>query len=1155
MKDFVHLHVHSEYSLLDGACRIKELVKSVKNLGQKAIAITDHGCMYGIIDFYKECKNQGVKPIIGCEVYVAPRTRFDKVSRIDTSPYHLILLCKNEIGYKNLIKLVSAGYIEGFYNKPRIDHEILKSHSEGLICLSACLAGEIPRNLLNGDYDKAKEIALMYQEIFGKEDFYIEIQDHGIKEQKQIIPSLIQLSKESDIPLVATNDAHYIEKQDSKMQNVLICIQTNSIVGLGQKMEFATEEFYIKSYNEMADVFPNYIEALDNTNKIADKCNVNIEFGVTKLPQFIAPDNRDNQEFFIDLCEKGIKKLYGENPSQEILDRLKYELDVVIKMGYVDYYLIVYDFIKYAKSKGIPVGPGRGSGAASILAYAIGITGIDPIKYNLLFERFLNPERISMPDFDIDFCYERRQEVIDYVVSKYGTDHVAQIITFGTMAARAAIRDVGRALGVPYQDVDVIAKSIPMELGMTIDKALVVSKQLIELYNSNDKAKEVIDMAKKLEGMPRHSSTHAAGVVITKETADSYVPLQKNDESIVTQFTMTTLEELGLLKMDFLGLRNLTVISDCEKEIKKHNKNFCIEKINYEDEKVFELLSTGFTNGVFQLESSGIKKVLIQLKPNKFEDIIAVISLYRPGPMDSIETYIKNRHNKEKIEYLTPKLEQILNVTYGCIVYQEQVMQICRELAGYSYGQADLVRKAMSKKKADVMEKERQNFIYGKKNDDGSIACVGCVANGVNEKAANQIFDQIAIFAAYAFNKAHAAAYATLSYQTAYLKCNYKTQYMAALLTSVLHNTDKIIEYIDECKKQDIEILTPDINKSELGFTTHENKIHFGLLAIKNLGKGLIERIIIERNQNGDFKDLVDFCIRMHGKDFNKRALESLIKCGAFDSFPNNRNEMLSCYLDLIQGIDNDIKYNIVGQINLFSNNDRTSSEYNIPKIYDFDIKQKLEMEKEVMGIYMSGHPLNEYSDICEKYKLYNIKKINEEFEEKGENINLEKKITLLGIIQDKKVLNTRSNSTMAFVKFEDTTGTIEIVAFANIFEKYYNLFEKGSTVVINGKFSIRDDEDIKIICNEVMTVEIFLQKQTNKNKTLYIKFKNQDDENLLKIIELLNSQKQGDHSISFYFGEQKKYVKPKKQHNINLDDNLINKITEIIGKENIFIK
>ena len=845
---FTHLHLHTEYSLLDGACRLDDLLDRAVELDMDSIAITDHGVMYGAVDFYKKAKARGIKPIIGCECYLASRGRKDKVHALDNERYHLVLLCENATGYQNLISMVSKAWTEGFYTKPRIDRELLEQYHEGIIALSACLAGEIPRALIADDYERAKEKALWYNKVFGQGNFYLELQNHGIREQKQIEPMLIRLSKETGIPLVATNDTHYVRKEDSKIQQVLICIATNTTLGQGNGLEFDSDEFYLKSEEEMHELFSHVPEAIENTQIIADRCNYDFEFGNTKLPHFEVPDGRDHFEWFREQCYAGMRRNYGENPPKEYFDRLNYELDVINKMGYVDYFLIVHDFIRYAKSKGIPVGPGRGSGAGSIAAYCIGITGIDPMKYNLLFERFLNPERVSMPDFDVDFCYERRGEVIDYVIEKYGADHVAQIVTFGTLAARAAIRDVGRAMGIPYNIVDNVSKQVPRELNITIQKALKKSPEFRSLYESSDEIKSLIDTSMKVEGMPRHTSTHAAGVVITRDPVASYVPLALNDNSPVTQYTMTTLEELGLLKMDFLGLRTLTVINDAVKMIRLKDNSFDINKIDIADKATYEMMASGQTEGVFQFESAGMKSVLIGLKPVDIEDLIAVISLYRPGPMDSINTYIENRHHPEKTVYKTEKLREILEVTYGCMIYQEQVMQIFRSLAGYSYGRADIVRRAMSKKKHDVMEKERKNFIYGIVREDGTVECDGCVKRGIPAEVANDIFDDMSSFASYAFNKSHATAYAYVAYQTAYLKCHYPCEFMAALLSSVLDNTDKVTEYTDECNRIGIKILPPNVNESNDNFTVSNGNIRFGMLAIKNLGRSFIRNIISERN-------------------------------------------------------------------------------------------------------------------------------------------------------------------------------------------------------------------------------------------------------------------------------------------------------------------
>ena len=1019
---FVHLHLHTEYSLLDGACRIKKLMPKIKELGQNAVAITDHGVMYGVIDFYREAQKYGIKPVIGCEVYVANRSRFSKEHQLDWS-YHLVLLCENNTGYKNLIKLVSAGFIDGFYKKPRVDKELLKKHHEGIIALSACLAGEVPRQLSNNDYEAAKKAALEYRDIFGENNYFIEIQDHGYADQKRILPWLIRISKETGIPLVATNDCHYINKDDAKMQNVLVCIGTNHVVGEENEMAFETEEFYVKSEDEMREIFSAFPEAIENTQKIADRCNMTFEFGHTKLPAFNAPDRRDNVEYFESMCKEGLYRRYGENPSAEHWERLNYELGIIERMGYVNYYLIVHDFINYAKGQGIPVGPGRGSGAGSLCAYCIGITDIDPIKYHLLFERFLNPERVSMPDFDVDFCYERRQEVIEYVNRKYGSDHVAQIITFGTLAARAAIRDVGRALGMAYQDVDKVAKLVPTDLHMTIEKALTISQELRTACENDPKVKELIETAQKVEGMPRHSSVHAAGVVIAPEPVTEFVPVAKPDESVVTQFTMTTLEELGLLKMDFLGLRNLTAISDCEKNVRKKIPDFDISKVPDDDPAVYEMLAKGQAQGVFQFESAGMRSVLVGLGPKSIEDLTAVISLYRPGPMDSIPKYIENSHHPERVTYKTPLLKPILDVTYGCIVYQEQVMEIVRKLAGYSYGRADLVRRAMSKKKIDVMAQEREYFVHGKFDENGNLELPGAVRNGVPEKIANEIFDEMSSFASYAFNKSHAAAYAVVAYRTASLKCHFPGEYMAAQLTSVLDNTDKVIEYIGECQKMGLTVKGPDVNRSESGFTWQDGNIRFGLLAVKNLGRGIIRDIVSEREMNGKYLSFTDFCKRTYGRELNKRTLESLIKSGALDCFGVNRHQMLSGYESLLSNIDAENKRNISGQMSLFGGfEEETSVKDNLPNVPDFTLRERLNMEKETTGLYLSGHPMNEYSRTIEKIGASTVLEIKQMASDEKTS---DRRVRLCGIVLNKKMKTTKSNDVMVFVTLEDTTGSL----------------------------------------------------------------------------------------------------------------------------------
>lgn len=1132
-KKFVHLHLHTEYSLLDGACRIKDIPKKIKELGQDTVAITDHGSMYGVVELYKACKKEGVKAIIGCEVYVAPRSRFDKVHKIDSSPYHLVLLCKNDEGYQNLIKLVSMGFTEGFYSKPRVDTEILKKHSEGLIALSACLAGEIPRKLLSGDFEGAKQIALQYKEIFGDGNYYLEVQNHGIAEQQEILPLMRRLSDETGIPLVATNDCHYLEREDAKMQNILICIQTNHIFGDGSALEFPTDEFYIKSRDEMCNALKGFEDAVDNTVKIAEKCNFDFQFGNTKLPAFTPPDNRDNLEYFKDLSMRGLKKRYGDI-TPELKERFDYEMDVITKMGYVNYYLIVYDFIRYAKSVGIPVGPGRGSGAGSLIAYCIGITGIDPIKYNLIFERFLNPERVSMPDFDIDFCYERREEVIDYVVRKYGADHVAQIVTFGTMAARAAVRDVGRALAVSYQKVDKVAKLIPNRLKITVEKALNEVQELKDLYNNDTEVRELIDMAKKVEGMPRHASTHAAGVVITADPVDTYVPLLKSDESVVTQFTMTTLEELGLLKMDFLGLRNLTVIDYTEKEIRKTDPDFSIDKVSLSDKKVFEMFSRGETSGIFQFESSGMRQMLINMKPKSIEDLTAATSIYRPGPSASIPTYIENRRHPENIVYKTPLLEPILGVTYGCLLYQEQVMQVFRSLAGYSYGRADLVRRAMSKKKKDVMEAERENFVFG------------AMKNNISEKTANEIFDEMAAFAEYAFNKSHAAAYSVVSYRTAYLKCHYPKEYMAALLTSVIDNTPKLLEYINECRELHIRILPPDVNESVSSFTACKDGIRFGLLAVKGLGEGVIKNIVEERNENGSYKDLFDFCKRLYGKNISRRNIESLIGSGAFDSFPYNRRELYASSEKAIESAAFYGKHNQGGQINLFTASDIEAPSVDMVRCDDYKISERLKFEYESLGFYLTGHPLEEYQPIVKKYNMDSIISVVNDDERYPDR----KKVRILGRVVSSKTISTKKGDPMCFAEFEDITGKLEAVLFPKTLEEYAHLLKSDEAIILEGSVSLREDEEAKILVEKLIPTGDFKPTIT----TLFLKFNSVNDKRIADVLKLCEKYK-GDTDVKLFFADEKKYCYPKVRIKTSLTEDLKAALNEILGENSYVVK
>ena len=1155
-RTFTHLHLHTEYSLLDGACRIEGLMQRVKALGQTAVAITDHGVMYGCVDFYKAAKKAGVKPIIGCEVYVATRTRFDKVNRIDGSN-HLVLLCKNETGYKNLIKMVSVGFTEGFYNKPRVDHELLEEYHEGLICLSACLAGEIPQALLAGDYEKAKNLARYYEDLFGKGNYYIEIQDHGLDEQRTVLPLLVRLSRETGIPLVATNDAHYLEKEDSRMQHILICIQTNKTVNDDDVLEFGTDEFYVKSTDEMYELFSAWPEACENTNRIAEMCSFDFEFGVTKLPYFVAPDGMDNKEYFVKLCRDGLLRRYGADVPEDIRARLDYEISIIDRMGYINYYLIVFDFINYAKSQGIPVGPGRGSGAGSLAAYCVGITNIDPIKYNLLFERFLNPERVSMPDFDIDFCYERRQEVIDYVIRKYGADHVAQIVTFGTMAARAAIRDVGRVLDMPYGTVDGIAKLVPMEPKMTLTKALSISRELKARYDADPQVKELIDMSLKLEGMPRHASTHAAGVVITREAADEYVPLATNDGNPVTQFTMTTIEELGLLKMDFLGLRTLTVIDDAEKMIRKREPGFSMDAVPYDDQRVYAMLNAGETEGVFQMESGGMTQAVMGLQSKSLEDIIAIISLYRPGPMESIPTYIANRHNPGNVKYKTPQLEHILDVTNGCIVYQEQVMQICRELAGFSYGQADLVRRAMSKKKHDVMEKERQHFVHG--NTEPGHECAGCVANGISETVANAIFDDMSSFASYAFNKAHAAAYAVVAYQTAYLKRHYPREFMAALLTSVLDNTGKVIEYTAECQRMGIRVLPPDINASDAGFTVEGKDIRFGLLALKNVGRNLIATVVRERSGT-PYRSLYDFCKRLHGTEINRRAVESMIKSGAFDNLEAKRRSMMDGVEGILKSVESEARRNLDGQIDLFGALDgEQESGRNVYKLpdsgeeYPYDIL--LQMEKEVSGLYLSGHPLDHYRPVIEKVSTCRISELV------GENAHAydEQNVTLVCTVVRTKTINTKAGGMMAFITVEDLSGSMEVLAFPKVLLAASEAVHDNAVVVIKGRVSYKEDEPSKLIADSIVDVERY---EPDKIKTdikstkngLWLKLSSmrsesfEETKNLLQIFE-------GNFPVYMYFEDTKQRMLAPKSLWCTQSDLLVSELERVLGAGNVKVK
>ena len=1154
MPEFVHLHVHSEYSLLDGANRIKDLPVRAKELGMKAIALTDHGVMYGAVEFYKECKKNNIKPIIGCEVYVAPRGRLNKEANVDNVYNHLILLAKNEIGYQNLIKLVSIGFTEGFYYKPRIDLEVLEKYHEGLIALSACLAGSVPQEIQKGNIEKAKEIALWYKKVFG-EDYYLELQYNGLKEQVLVNQQLVQIGRELNIPIVGTNDAHYLKKEDAYNHEVLLCIQTGKKMADTERMKFETNEFYIKSPEEMEEYFKNLPEALDNTVKIAEKCNFDFEFGHTKLPNYdVPPEYKTHEEYLRKLCDDGIKKRYGENPGQEIINRVEYEMSVIEKMGYVDYYLIVWDFIHYAKSQGISVGPGRGSGAGSIVAYAIEITDIDPIKYNLLFERFLNPERISMPDFDVDFCYERRQEVIDYVARKYGSDHVSQIITFGTMAARMVIRDVGRVLDIPYAEVDKLAKMIPMELHITIKKALEQNRELKELYENDEQTKKLLDIAMGLEGLPRNASTHACGVVITKNPVDTYVPLYVNEGNISTQYTMTLLEELGLLKMDFLGLRTLTVIADAKKLVKEcRGIDVAFDK-EMNDPNVYKLWQEGKTSGIFQFESAGMTNFMKELKPDGLEDIIAGVSLYRPGPMDQIPRYIKNKLNPGNVEYTHPALEPILNVTYGCMVYQEQVMQIVRELAGYSLGRADLVRRAMGKKKLDVMAKERQYFIYGQTDEDGNVIIPGCIRNGIDEESANKIFDEMAEFAKYAFNKSHAAAYAVVAYQTAYLKAYYKEEFMAATLNSFLGNLDKIPEYIYECKRLGIEILKPDINKSNTKFTVDNSKIRFGLGSIKNVGIGAVDSIVQEREKNGPYKDFSDFCERIQGETVNRKCIESLIKAGAFECFPYTRSTLLASFESIIDTISDSERKTMQGQVSMFDigTEDKKLEEikYHYTTLAEYSNRELLSMEKEMLGLYISGHPLEPLKQEIEEQTNINTLKmleIKEQMENLEQDVEYkdEQFVKYAGIITKVKKKYTKKNTIMAFVTIEDLYGECEIIVFDNCYNRYSNYLIEDNLVLVDGKLSIREDDDIKIVASSIRT----LKKQMKK--ILWVNVTNLTIEERKKLKGALRFFSGDRVNISMVI-EQNGEQKP--AGSIYLTEEILENLQEIAQKENIKI-
>ena len=1145
--NFTHLHVHTEYSLLDGSNKINEYVSRVKELGMKSAAITDHGVMFGCIDFYKAAKAAGIKPILGCEVYVAPGSRFDKEKgKEEDRYYHLVLLAETQEGYQNLIKIVSYGFVDGFYYKPRVDMELLEQYHEGIIALSACLAGEVARNLARGFYEEGKEAALRYEKIFGKGNFFLELQDHGIPEQRQVNHELIRMSRETGIELVATNDVHYTYSSDAEAHDILLCVQTGKSLKDENRMRYEGGQYYVKSEEEMRRLFPYAPEAIENTGKIAERCNVEIEFGVTKLPKFDVPDGYTAWEYLNKLCFEGLDKRYTDN-KEELKKRLNYELGVIKDMGYVDYFLIVWDFIRYAREQGIMVGPGRGSAAGSLVSYTLGITKLDPIKYDLLFERFLNPERVSMPDIDVDFCFERRQEVIDYVVEKYGKDQVVQIVTFGTMAARGVIKDVGRVMDVPYVQCDTIAKMIPQELNITIDKAMKANPELKKIYETDETVRKLIDMSRRLEGLPRHTSMHAAGVVISQKPVMEYVPLSRgSDGSLVTQFTMTTLEELGLLKMDFLGLRTLTVIQNAEKLVRwDKGIELDMDKIDYEDKKVYGMLGAGKTEGVFQLESTGMKNFMKELKPGNLEDIIAGLSLYRPGPMDFIPQYIKGKNNPDEIHYDCPELEPILKATYGCIVYQEQVMQIVRSLGGYTLGRSDLVRRAMSKKKASVMEKERQNFVYG--NEEEGVP--GCIHRGISEKTANKIYDDMIDFAKYAFNKSHAAAYAVVSYQTAFLKYYYPVEYMAALMTSVIHNPSKVAEYILSSRKMQIEILPPDINFGESEFSADHGAIRYGLSAIKSLGAPMIRAIVEERNENGKYQSLRDFIERMSGRELNKRAIENLIKAGALDQVAGNRRQKLMVYAEIVDAVNQEKKNAMTGQMSLFdliSDEEKEAYEIQMPKVEEYSKEELLSFEKEVLGVYISGHPLEEYEERWRK----NITARTVDFqidEELGTSKAGDGEIAVIGgIITNKTVKYTRNNKVMAFLTIEDLVGTVEVVVFPNDYEKNVQKMEEDSKVFIRGKVQGDADKASKLICEKIYPFD-------DVPKELWVQFETKEDylteEN--EFLKLLSGSRGTDRVIIYVRTPKSiKYLGIEKSVKIN--ETLLGKLYEKYGMDNV---
>ena len=1160
---FVHLHVHSEYSLLDGACRIRGLVSRAKELGQNAVAITDHGVMYGVINFYKEAKANGIKPIIGCEVYVAPNSRFDKNGRDDRGN-HLILLCKNETGYKNLCMLVSLANTEGFYIKPRIDMELLERYSEGLICLSACLAGIIPQKILEDDYSGAKNEALRFRDIFGEESFFLELQDHGMDEQIRVNSGLVKLSKDTGIPLVATNDAHYLKREDAETHDILLCIQTGKTVNDEDRMRFETNEFYLKSEDEMRALFADHPEAIENTNLIADMCNLDFEFNHYHLPEFKLPEGVSAQAYLRELSLKGLEERYGSDPDDKLIAQLDYELNMINRMGFTDYFLIVSDFVAFAKNSGIPVGPGRGSAAGSIVSYCLKITDVDPIKYNLYFERFLNPERVSMPDIDMDFCERRRGEVIDYVKRKYGADHVAQIVTFNTLKAKNAVRNVSKALALTFAEENELARMIPNVFNISIEQALRSSRQLQEAYNRDQRIKKVIDTAMAIEDMPKDSGTHAAGVVITKDPVASYVPLtlSKKDDSIATQYVMTTLEELGLLKMDFLGLRNLTVIDDAVKSIKKTHPDFELSEIPEDDRDTYEMLGQGKTAGVFQMESTGITSVCTAIRPQTIEDITAIIALYRPGPMDSIPKFIESKNNPEKIRYKHPLLEPILDVTYGCIVYQEQVIEIFRRLGGFSLGQADMIRRAMSKKKQSEIDKERDSFING----DQSRGICGAVKNGVPADVAGSIYDEILDFANYAFNKSHAVSYAVITYQTAYLKCHFPKEYMASLMSSVLESPEKVSEYTAECREMGISVLPPDINESEDNFTVSGDHIRYGLVAVKNIGRGFIRAVMNERNLNGRFTAFDEFCERMYGTDLNRRAVESLIKCGGFDSLGYKRSQLLRVCDSVISNVVTEKRKNLDGQIDLFGgfgNSEETiRAPFILPDIPELSRRELMIMEKETTGLYLSGHPMDDYRASAKKLGVVQIGEIRADFEnENGNTLFFDNQdVILAGVIASAKTRATKNNSLMAYITLDDGTGTIEMLAFQRALDTGGVYIRENTVIIVTGKISLRDEKEPQIVVDTIRPVSDLLELGTDestekkpelqKPERIYVKIDSESDPVMIKLPLILNMFP-GDQQMVVYFADTKRRF----GRSCQIHEALIQEMKELLGAENVVVQ